>query len=158
MVYIVMGVSGSGKSTIGQMLAIELDLPFYDADDFHPEENIRKMTAGTALTDQDRKPWLHLLKEQIEKWNADQGAVLACSALKKSYRDLLKGNKQDNICWIYLKGTKDIILQRMQMRTHYMPPSLLDSQFNALEEPGDAITVLISNSPEELVKQILMKL
>ena len=158
MVYIVMGVSGSGKSTIGRLLARNLNLDFFDADDFHPEDNIRKMTAGTALTDQDRKPWLHLLKEQIEKWNADQGAVLACSALKKSYRDLLMGNKPDNICWIYLKGTKEIILQRMKKRTHYMPPALLDSQFDTLEEPAEAITVSISEPPEVLVKQILMKL
>lgn len=158
MIYIVMGVSGSGKTTIGKLLATRMDIPFYDADDFHPQENIRKMSSGTALTDHDRRPWLNRLTEEIQKWSEIQGAVLACSALKKSYRDLLEGNKPETIRWIYLKGSKEVILRRMENRRHYMPPALLDSQFETLEEPSDAITVSVSDPPDVIVEQILMKL
>ena len=158
MVYIVMGVSGSGKTTIGKMLAKRMDIPFFDADDFHPEENIRKMASGIALTDHDRMPWLNRLAEEVQMWSGKEGAVLACSALKKSYRELLAGNKPDHIRWIYLKGSKEVIRKRMEQRSHYMPPALLDSQFETLEEPSDAITISVSNPPDAIVEQILMKL
>ena len=159
MVYIVMGVSGSGKSTIGSLLAKKLDLPFYDADDYHPPQNINKMNNGIPLTDEDRQPWLRELAKQIINWNNANGAILACSALKRAYRKTLEGDKSDNIRFIYLKGTKSEILNRLRNRSnHYMPPSLLDSQFKALEEPTDALTVSISASPQQIVSEILMKL
>lgn len=159
MVYIVMGVSGSGKSTIGSLLAEKLSVPFFDADDFHPDQNIKKMNSGIPLTDADRLPWLGELVKQIRTWNKADGAVLACSALKQAYREYLEGDEPDNIRFIYLKGSKSVILDRLKKRhSHYMPPSLLDSQFEALEEPSDALTVLISATPEQIVSQILMKL
>jgi carbohydrate kinase (thermoresistant glucokinase family) len=158
MVYIVMGVSGSGKTTIGQMLANRMDVPFFDADDFHPEENVHKMASRTALIDHDRIPWLNRLAEEIQKWSEKGGAVLACSALKESYRELLSGKKPENIRWIYLKGSKEVIRKRMEQRSHFMPPALLDSQFETLEEPSDAISISVSKPPDVIVEQILMKL
>lgn len=156
MVYILMGVSGSGKSLIGGMLARELDLPFYDADDFHPASNVDKMSSGTPLTDEDRKPWLESLARHIREWNGEGGAVLACSALKNSYRDLLRGNRDEDVTFIYLKGSKSLIAGRMAQRDdHFMPEGLLDSQFEALEEPEHAITVSIDRSPEVIVEEIL---
>lgn len=159
MVYIVMGVSGSGKSTIGSLLAEKLGVPFFDADDYHPAQNIKKMNNGIPLTDADRQPWLRQLASQIRTWNKEKGAVLACSALKRAYRNCLEGAESDNIRFIYLKGSKSEILGRLQnRRDHYMPPSLLDSQFEALEEPSCALTVSITATPEQIVSQILMKL
>lgn len=158
MVYVIMGVSGSGKTTVGKKLAEKLEMPFFDADDYHPTSNVRKMKSGQPLTDEDRKPWLDGLHDHISEWNSGVGAVLACSALKKSYRDILMGSS-NNIRFVYLKGKKEIIQNRMENRKHhYMPPSLLESQFETLEEPENAITVSIENSPDEIVKNILMKL
>jgi carbohydrate kinase (thermoresistant glucokinase family) len=155
MVWIIMGVSGSGKSTIGDMLATELNLPFYDADDYHPPENVEKMSAGHPLTDEDRKPWLNILACKIEEWNSNKGAVLACSALKESYRQLLI-SKSKNVEFIYLKGNRKIISDRLKSREdHYMPPDLLDSQFDALEEPEKTLTVSIDGSPTKIVNTIL---
>lgn len=159
MVYIVMGVSGSGKSTIGSLLAQKLGVSFYDADDYHPVQNIKKMNSGVPLTDADRQPWLEKLAEQIRTWNKAEGAVLGCSALKQAYREYLAVDEPDKIRFIYLKGSKSEILDRLKKRrNHYMPHSLLDSQFAALEEPSDAVTVSISATPEQIVSQILMKL
>lgn len=159
MVYILMGVSGSGKSLIGELLADELDLPYYDADDFHPESNVRKMSSGQPLNDKDRRPWLEALAEQIRKWNNDDGAVLACSALKQSYRDILRGDAPKDVQFIFLKGSRSLIAERMSKREgHYMPEELLDSQFETLEEPEQAITVPIDNTPGQIVKEILKKL
>lgn len=159
MVYVVMGVSGSGKTTIGKMLAEELNLPFYDADDFHPIGNIEKMKSGEALTDTDRRPWLETLSSKIEKWNRDKGAVLSCSALKKSYRRILMSRKTDDILLIYLKGSRHLILNRLKQRKdHYMPPSLLDSQFEALEEPKQAVTIPIDGTPDQILNTIMKKL
>lgn len=159
MVYIIMGVSGCGKTTIGKILADKLHLPFYDADDYHPSENVKKMKSGLSLNDSDRRPWLEILSSQIQKWNASGGAVLACSALKKSYREILLSGNSSNVLFIYLKGDKKLILKRMMKRKdHYMPPSLLDSQFKALEEPLNAIEVDISNIPETIVSEILAKI
>jgi len=154
MVWIVMGVSGSGKSTVGKMLAERLGLPFYDADDFHPPSNVEKMSSGQPLNDADRKPWLLALANHVRDWNNTNGAVLACSALKKSYRDLLK-SKSPDVHFIYLKGSRRLILQRMKNRSnHYMPPELLDSQLDTLEEPAKAIIVPIDQSPEAIANQI----
>ena len=157
MVWIIMGVSGSGKTTIGRMLASELGIPFYDADGFHPPDNIKKMSSGRPLDDQDRKPWLETLAREIRKWNSNDGAVLACSALKKSYRVILASKSRDeDVQFIYLKGDRDTILKRMKSRSgHYMPPELLSSQFDALEEPADAISVSINKTPQVIVNEIL---
>lgn len=155
MVVIIMGVSGCGKTTVGKLLAINLDLPFYDADDFHPPKNVKKMSSGEPLNDLDRKPWLEILSNEIEEWNSNKGAILACSALKKSYRDILI-SKSDDVQFVYLKGDRDKILKRMRARKdHYMPPELLDSQFITLEEPDSAITVTIDKSPTMIVSEIV---
>lgn len=160
MVIVVMGVSGCGKTTIGKLLSEKLQIPFYDADDFHPEENVNKMASGTPLNDEDRKPWLLALASQISQWNQKKGAVLACSALKKSYRELLGSNiAPDTIIFVYLKGNQELIKNRLQERNgHYMPPELLDSQFKTLEEPENAIAVPISDSPENIVSTIINKI
>lgn len=157
MVWIIMGVSGSGKTTVGRKLAERLNLPFFDADDFHPKKNVEKMQSGRPLNDDDRKPWLETLASKIKEWNSIDGAVLACSALKESYRQLLV-SKCDDVQFVYLKGDKATILKRINSRNdHYMPPELLDSQFDALEEPADALTVSIDNGPEEIVNQIIAR-
>jgi carbohydrate kinase (thermoresistant glucokinase family) len=159
MIIIVMGVSGCGKTTVGKLLAERLGLPFYDADDFHPVENVEKMKSGEPLTDADRHPWLAALSWEIEKWNEGDGAVLACSALKRNYRSILNPDKSDHVKFVYLKGQEKIILHRMEQREgHYMPPELLRSQFDALEEPVDAITVSIELSPDEIVERIVEEL
>lgn len=156
---IVMGVSGSGKTTIGQAIASKLGWDFYDADDFHPPENISKMENGIPLTDSDRAPWLASLHDLIESTlRRNCPGVLACSALKKSYRQkLLEGNHHVQL--IYLKGNYELIWSRMSARKdHYMKPEMLKSQFDALEEPSDALTVDISLSVDEAVQEIFRHL
>lgn len=155
--WVVMGVSGCGKSFIGELLAEALGEIFADADDFHPPANIEKMANGIPLTDADRWPWLDHLREQIVSHrNNSTGYVLACSALKQSYRDRLMGNDSSEIFnFVYLKGTKELIRHRMEQRDHFMPPALLDSQFETLEEPQNAIVVNIELSPDDIVKSIL---
>jgi len=148
---IVMGVSGSGKTTVGKMLAQKLGWKFFDADDFHSSANKDKMSRGVALTDEDRAEWLsslrELLKQSIE---AHQSIVLACSALKQEYRNILHINNEIRL--VYLRGTYQQIKARMQKRnTHYMKPEMLKGQFAILEEPSDALVVDISNKPEEIV-------
>jgi len=155
MIYIVMGVSGAGKTLIGQKLADQLDLPFHDADEFHPPENIKKMESGQPLNDDDRRPWLLAMASQMEPWEQEGGAVLACSALKKSYRQLMKNNTSADIQFIFLKGEKSLIHERMERRRgHFMPPGLLDSQFETLEEPEQALIVSIDQSPEDIIREI----
>ncbi len=160
MVIILMGVSGCGKTTVGELLAEKLDLPFYDADDFHPDVNVKKMRSGIPLNDDDRKPWLEELSRQIKHWNKKDGAVLACSALKKKYRDILRADSARNeVQFVYLKGSKELILNRLEERSgHYMPPGLLDSQFSALEEPENAIVISINQSPEKITESIIDRL
>lgn len=159
MVYIMMGVSGCGKTTIGQLLADRLNIPFYDADHFHPQSNIDKMSSGIPLNDEDRKPWLNILSDRITEWNRSGGAVLACSALKQVYRDLLEKNNDNNLTFIYLKGTKEMIYDRIKNRDgHYMPPELLDSQFQDLEEPKNSIKVNIDQKPVFILDEILNRL
>lgn len=157
MVIIVMGVSGCGKSTVGEMLADQLNLPFHDADHFHPDTNVSKMKSGIPLNDEDREPWLENLNKNVKMWNLKAGAVLACSALRKSYRDMLqKGLGPDEILFIFLEGAKPLISQRLKKRTgHYMPAALLDSQFATLEEPENALTISIELNPREIVGQIV---
>ena len=153
--FIIMGVSGCGKTTVGTELANHLGWNFYDADDFHPPENVAKMASGTPLNDDDRHPWLvslhDLISASLEK---GKSGVLACSALKESYREILLKNNE-NVQIVYLKGSFDLILSRMQARSgHYMKPEMLKSQFDTLEEPVDALTVPISMSVAEILGQI----
>ena len=154
-ILIVMGVSGSGKTTIGQWLSAKLDCSFLDADDFHPPGNVRKMAVGDALTDEDRWPWLHILAAEIGAWiEADGSAILGCSALKQSYRDILVGGRED-VRIVHLNGQKALIAHRLETRMdHYMPASLLDSQFEALEQPRDALSVDISPPPPVIAAAI----
>lgn len=150
-VYIIMGVSGSGKTTIGTLLAKRLARPFYDADDFHPAANISKMKNGIPLQDDDRFPWLHTLADNIQQWS-HKGAVLACSALKESYRKLLQQNQVE---FIVLEGDYDTIIERMSQRSHFMAPNMLKSQFDALEVPNYGIHVSILKSPEVVTDEIM---
>ncbi|MHC4264529.1 MAG: gluconokinase [Planctomycetota bacterium] len=157
MVIVVMGICSCGKTLIGQMLAEKLGLGFYDADNFHPQSNIEKMKSKISLDDNDRLPWLEAMAEQMPNWEQKGGAVLACSALKESYREVLRAG--DDVKFVFLKGTKDIILDRMKNRKeHFMPTSLIESQLETLEEPKAAITVDIAKVPEEIVNEIVYKL
>jgi carbohydrate kinase (thermoresistant glucokinase family) len=153
MVYVVMGVCGCGKSTIGQMLADSLNIPFFDGDNFHPQANVEKMKSGQPLNDDDRKPWLEAMAAEFSKWNSTGGAVLACSALKDIYRKTLQTG--GDVTFVYLKGDKETLWSRLSARTsHFMPPALLDSQLATLEEPTDAIIADVKLSPEQMIKQI----
>jgi gluconokinase len=161
-VLIVMGVSGSGKSTIGTLLAMRLHWEFEDGDWFHPPANVEKMQRGIPLTDEDRGPWLRAIAKWIDSARANGGhGVIACSALKRRYRDALIGDRKD-VRLIYLKGDEATIARRFATRhEHFMPLSLLHSQFEALEEPTEIenpIVVSIEPSPREIVSQILSKL
>lgn len=157
-ILIVMGVSGCGKTTIARLLANEFDLPYFDGDDFHPKENVSKMSKGQPLNDSDRKGWLSALNE-LAITNSVLGAVIACSALKQIYRESLQKKIEDSIRFIYLEGTFEEIYQRMQERKgHFMPAELLKSQFKTLQPPKKAITVSISGSPEEILQDILNQL
>jgi gluconokinase len=154
MIIVLMGVSGSGKTTVGRLLAAGLGCAFYDADDFHPPTNVTKMRNGEPLNDDDRLPWLEKLQELIgAKLAAGSNAVLACSALKAAYRDFLLIDERVRL--VFLKGGFSLIQQRMNLRRgHYMNPSLLESQFATLEEPERALTVDIEESPERIVDMI----
>lgn len=155
MIVVVMGVSGAGKSTIGKLLAARLGYPFLDADELHPPENVAKMAAGTPLTDEDRRPWLeNLNRNLLEK----QPAVLACSALKESYRKILSRGLAD--CrFVHLRGGIELIRARLAERRHrYMPASLLESQFAALEPPQDAIEVAVGASLTDCLQTIMARL
>jgi len=162
LVIVVMGVSSSGKSTIGARLAKLLDWPFRDADSFHPAANIEKMRAGIPLEDSDRWPWLdaiaHWIDQQLSK---GQSAIVSCSALKRSYRQRLIGDRR-NVRLVFLKGSFELIKKRMQQRRgHFMPLSLLHSQFQVLEEPAadeHAITVSISAPPQRVARRIISAL
>lgn len=156
MIIVIMGVSGSGKTTVSSQLANELGWKFYDADDFHNEANRNKMSQGIPLTDDDRSTWLASLRELIQKSiNSATPIVLACSALKESYRAILKVDEQ--VKFVYLKGSYAEIESRLKNRAgHFMPVKLLKSQFEILEEPTDALTVDINHPLEELI-QIIRK-
>ena len=135
-IYFVMGVSASGKTTLGKALAEKLNLPFLDGDDYHPPENIEKMSAGIALTDTDREFWLTRLQKAAHD-NLSTGCIIACSALKESYRNILSKGIENHSRWIVLSGPYDVIQARIEKRTdHFMPPGLLQSQFEALELPN----------------------
>jgi gluconokinase len=149
MIVVVMGVSGSGKTTLGRALARELGAEFLEGDRFHPESNVAKMSRGEPLDDADRWPWLDRLAEELARVRKAGGnAVLACSALKRAYRDRLRKGAPE-LRLLFLKGDKALIQERLRARTqHFMPPGLLDSQFAALEEPGpDEAPIVIDVTP-----------
>ncbi|HXG19580.1 MAG TPA: gluconokinase [Methylomirabilota bacterium] len=152
---ILMGVAGAGKTTIGTLLAREPGWAFYDGDDFHPQANIEKMRRGIALTDADRAAWLTALRQLIERLLRDrQSAVIACSALKQAYRDRLRDQNAE-VRFVYLKGDYELIRQRLQARrAHFMKTDLLASQFDALEEPRDVLTIEAAQEPETIVALI----
>jgi gluconokinase len=149
---IVMGVTGSGKTTVGKLLAERMNCPFFDADDFHPPANVKKMSAGHPLNDADRLPWLENLRELIDnQLRAGRSLVLACSALRRSYRDALAA-PAGQVKFVYLKIGPETARARLKARiSHYMPASLIPSQFEALEEPDDAIVVDGELPPGEAV-------
>ena len=153
-----MGPTGSGKTTIGKLLAAQMNWEFADGDSFHSPANIEKMSRGIPLTDSDRIPWLNSIREAIVQWDAQhENVVLACSALKRTYRDKLQINS--NVKLVYLKGSIELLRERVHSRKgHYATEQLLASQFADLEEPADAITVDVSPSPEEIVAEIRTKL
>lgn len=153
-----MGVSGSGKSTIGKLLADKLEFPFFDGDSFHPEANVKKMREGHPLNDDDRQGWLEKLNE-VGIENLSTGAVIVCSSLKQKYRTILGQNLENNHQFVYLEGSFELINTRLNERkNHYMPAGLLQSQFDDLEIPLDALTVSIDQTPEDIVNDIIEKL
>ena len=161
MIVVVCGVAGVGKTTVGRLLAEELGWVFYDADDFHPAENIDKMRRGIPLTDEDRGPWLERLWQLIEQCiNVEISAVLACSALKKAYRDRLRVS--DDVRFVFLRGSRARVAAQLQERRgHFADPAILDSQFDDLEEPRPPEPVLafeIMDNVHDLVAQIRTKL
>lgn len=161
MILILTGVAGSGKTTIGRALAHRLDVPFYDGDDFHPPQNVAKMTRGEPLDDADRAPWLARLHELLAGLSArHEQAVISCSALKRVYRQQL-AQDLPNVTFIYLQGNFDLIYARMRARRdHYMSAAMLQSQFEALEPPttDEAIVVHIDDSVEAIVENIVATL
>lgn len=157
-VIIVMGVSSSGKSTVGRILAQKLNIPFADADDYHPESNLKKMEAGKALNDEDRYSWLIDLNHILRK-AGNSGMVMACSALKEKYRQIMSKEVTSELIWVYLDGSYDEILERMKMRKeHFMPSSLLKSQFKTMEEPEYALKFSISDPAEVIVDKIILQI
>jgi carbohydrate kinase (thermoresistant glucokinase family) len=161
-IVVVMGVSGSGKSTVAALLAGALGCHFQEGDDLHPRENVEKMRSGTPLTDADRLPWLRKIADEIDGWRArGECGVLTCSALKRSYRDIIIGDRHD-VVLVYLKGSYDLIHQRIAARhEHFMPVALLDSQFATLEEPTpdeNPIILDIGGKPAEIAHEILRQL
>jgi gluconokinase len=156
---ILMGVSGCGKTSIGKILARKTGKKFLDGDDYHPPENIRKMQAGEPLNDDDRKPWLQELMRLLDEAGKGKGCILACSALKQSYRDMLSGSSGSEVVFVYLKGSRDLIAKRLNARVgHYFPKNLLESQFSDLEEPSDTLTIEIDLDPESIADRIIRML
>jgi gluconokinase len=163
MIVIVMGVSGCGKTVVGSRLAEALGAQYAEGDEFHSRANIEKMRGGIPLTDEDRWPWLNAIADAIDDWRTHgRDAVIACSALKKVYRQILMGGRDDVVA-VHLKGSKELIAARLAKRKHeYMPATLLQSQFDTLEAPDDksenVITVDIDAAPEEIVATVLDRL
>jgi len=161
-VLVVMGVSGSGKTTVGALLASRLGWMFVDGDAFHSASNVQKMQSGIALTDEDRWPWLHAIASWIDATRtAHRHGVVACSALKRRYREVLSGGRSD-VRLVYLQASVDIVRERLSKREgHFMPVSLLESQYETLEEPGPEeapIIVSVSDAPETIVADVVTRL
>ena len=157
---VVMGVSGCGKSTVGRALASALGVPFIEGDELHPPRNVALMASGTPLTDDDRRDWLHAVADALSR-AADTGAVAACSALKRSYRDILRGGAP-GLRFVHLTGERAVLEERMRRRSgHYMPPSLLQSQLDILEPPMPdeaAITLGLDATPDEVLRAVRRQL
>jgi carbohydrate kinase (thermoresistant glucokinase family) len=159
---VVMGVSGSGKTTVAVLLSAALGCQFQEGDDLHPAANVQKMHSGTPLTDADRLPWLRKIADEIDGWRArGESGILTCSALKRSYRDIIIGDRPD-VTLVYLKGSRELIHRRMAARhEHFMPLALLDSQFATLQEPTTderPLTVDVDGRPAEIVTEIVHQL
>ena len=154
MIVVVMGVTGSGKTTVGALLAGQLGWEFVDADSFHPQANVEQIRRGIPLTDEERAPWLASIREAMRHWvDEKRNVVLACSALKQVYRDQLHLDPEVKL--VYLKGSYDLIYERLSLRKgHFATAQLLTSQFETLEEPHDALTIDIDRPPEEIVNEI----
>jgi len=159
MVIIIMGVAGTGKTTIGEILSTRLRWDFYDADDYHPNENKDKMRRGIPLTDSDRWPWLKAIRELIDSClSKNNPSIIACSALRKSYREFLKEDRE-RVRFVYLKGDENTLLKRLSLRKgHFAGADLLESQLETLEEPENVLSVDISKQPEEITNFIIEKL
>ncbi len=154
----IMGVSGSGKTTIGKLLSQKITIPFFDGDDFHSSANKEKMKSGHPLNDNDRKEWLRGINKMAKEQVKLKGAVIACSALKEKYRVILSEGMAEPV-WIFLNGSYDQVYERMKKRNdHYMPVQLLSSQFESLEIPAKAFSIDIKNEPEAIVAKIYQHL
>ena len=160
MIIVLMGVSGSGKTTVGRILAEQLGWKFLEGDEFHPAANVEKMRSGIPLDDKDRQPWLAALQARLETaCEGNENVVLACSALKDDYRDFLEHHDTECVEFVYLRGSEELIQRRlMERKGHFMDPKLLRSQFDALEAPDDEIEVEIDATPEEIVTEIRQQL
>jgi gluconokinase len=160
MIVVLMGVSGSGKTTVGRVLARELGWTFLDADDYHPAANVEKMRRGVPLDDADRRPWLQAVRQRLDAARGrGESVVLACSALKHAYQDYLQSHAPASIRYVYLSGSEELIRQRLAGRKgHFMNPNLLHSQFEALEPPEHAVRVDVTADPEAVAAQIRRQL
>jgi 6-phosphogluconate dehydrogenase/gluconokinase len=158
-IFIVSGVSGTGKTTTGRLLSEALGIPFYDADDFHPASNIEKMANGSPLDDADRVPWLEILAYKLPAWEKEGGTVLACSALKESYRVKLQSKCGECIRWVFLDAPEAVLADRLASRKgHFFDRNLLRSQLDALEIPDYGWCIDVESSPQEIVNTILNRL
>jgi len=159
MIIVLMGVAGSGKTTVGMLLARRLAWPFHDADDLHPAANRDKMGRGIALTDEDRRPWLDAVRDLIQRYVANgENAIVACSALRQSYRDLIVVDPAV-VRLVYLEGSRSVITARLaRRRDHFFNRALLQSQFEVLEVPSDAIVADVSSSPDLIADSVIARL
>lgn len=161
MIVVLMGVMGSGKTTIGKHLSERINVPFVDADDYHSAENKAKMKAGHPLDDSDRSPWLTKLNELMQQWiSSGTSGVLACSALKEKYREILQtGIPKSMLCFVLLDTPKQLLVDRLAQRQHeFMNPDLLTTQLQTLEKPHGALIIINNRSPDEVTREILQRL